>query len=77
MFPLLREGESKTPTFHMFNERTLRLMKATAFLINTRAARGLMKLPGKSSERKMDWRSCAGCVCAGTLRRIPRCAIGD
>ena len=33
--PLLREGESPTPTYHLFNERTLRGMKATAFLINT------------------------------------------
>jgi glyoxylate reductase len=33
--PLLREGESQTPTFHLFNERTLRLMKPTAFLVNT------------------------------------------
>jgi glyoxylate reductase len=33
--PLLREGESKTPTFHLFNERTLRIMKPSAFLINT------------------------------------------
>lgn len=33
--PLLREGESKTPTFHLFSERTLRLMKPSAFLINT------------------------------------------
>src|SRR5262249_37007314 len=32
---LTREGESSTPTFHMFNEKTLRLMKPTAFLINT------------------------------------------
>lgn len=31
--PLLREGA--TPTFHLFNERTLRMMKPTAFLINT------------------------------------------
>ncbi len=36
--PLLREGESATPTFHMFNHRTLRQMKPTAYLINT--ARG-------------------------------------
>ncbi len=33
--PLLREGESATPTYHMFNERTLRAMKPTAFLVNT------------------------------------------
>jgi glyoxylate reductase len=32
--PLLREGESPTPTYHLINERTLRLMKPTAFLIN-------------------------------------------
>ena len=32
--PLLREGESSTPTYHLFNERTLRLMKPTAFLVN-------------------------------------------
>ena len=33
--PLLREGESDTPTYHLFNERTLRRMKTTAFLVNT------------------------------------------
>src|SRR5215469_9981559 len=33
--PLLKEGESKTPTYHLFNERTLQLMKKTAYLINT------------------------------------------
>ncbi len=33
--PLLREGETATPTFHLINERTLRMMKPTAFLINT------------------------------------------
>ena len=33
--PLLRDGESPTPTFHLFNERTLRMMKPTAFLVNT------------------------------------------
>ncbi len=32
--PLLRPGESDTPTHHLFNEKTLRLMKPTAFLIN-------------------------------------------
>jgi len=33
--PLLREGESKTPTYHLFNEKTLRMMKKTAYLVNT------------------------------------------
>ena len=33
--PLLREGESSTPTHHLFNETTLRTMKPTAYLINT------------------------------------------
>jgi glyoxylate reductase len=33
--PLLRDGESATPTFHLFNEHTLRKMKPTAFLVNT------------------------------------------
>ena len=33
--PLVREGEGKHPTFHLFNETTLRLMKPTAYLVNT------------------------------------------
>ncbi|HXX28142.1 MAG TPA: D-glycerate dehydrogenase [Terriglobales bacterium] len=33
--PLIREGESSTPTFHLMNERTLRMMKPTAFLVNS------------------------------------------
>jgi glyoxylate reductase len=33
--PLLRAGESATPTYHLFNEKTLRQMKPTAFLVNT------------------------------------------
>jgi glyoxylate reductase len=33
--PLLRPEESRTPTYHLMNERTLRLMKPTAYLINT------------------------------------------
>ena len=33
--PLLREGETPTPTFHLFNEQTLRKMKPTAYLVNT------------------------------------------
>ena len=31
--PLVREGA--TPTFHLINERTLRMMKPTAYLVNT------------------------------------------
>ena len=33
--PLLREGETRTPTYHLINEQTLRMMKPTAFLVNT------------------------------------------
>jgi len=33
--PLLRPGEAEAPTYHLINERTLRMMKATAYLINT------------------------------------------
>jgi glyoxylate reductase len=33
--PLVREGEAGTPTYHLINEKTLRLMKPTAYLVNT------------------------------------------
>lgn len=33
--PLLREGETDKPTFHLINEKTLKMMKPTAYLINT------------------------------------------
>jgi glyoxylate reductase len=33
--PLIRPGESDTPTLHLFNETTLRKMKPTAYLVNT------------------------------------------
>jgi len=33
--PLLRPGESATPTYHLFNESTLRTMKPASFLVNT------------------------------------------
>ncbi|MGO8797326.1 MAG: 2-hydroxyacid dehydrogenase [Candidatus Sulfotelmatobacter sp.] len=32
--PLLRPSESATPTYHLFNEQNLKLMKPTAFLVN-------------------------------------------
>jgi len=33
--PLLRQGESTTPTYHLINETTLRMMKPTAMIVNT------------------------------------------
>jgi len=33
--PLLREGESSTPTYHLFNDETFRKMKRTAYFVNT------------------------------------------
>jgi glyoxylate reductase len=33
--PLLREGESSTPTYHLFNDRTFKLMKSSAYFVNT------------------------------------------
>jgi len=33
--PLLREGETDKPTFHLINDNTLKLMKPTAYLINS------------------------------------------
>jgi glyoxylate reductase len=33
--PLIREGEGSTPTYHLFDEKTLRMMKPTAYLVNT------------------------------------------
>ncbi|HUB01831.1 MAG TPA: D-glycerate dehydrogenase [Terriglobales bacterium] len=33
--PLLREGESPTPTYHLINETTLRMIRPTAMIINT------------------------------------------
>jgi len=33
--PLLRAGETATPTYHLFNEKTLRMMKPTSYLVNT------------------------------------------
>ncbi|HYG99881.1 MAG TPA: D-glycerate dehydrogenase [Terriglobales bacterium] len=33
--PLLRNGEAVMPTYHLFNEETLRMMKPSAYLVNT------------------------------------------
>jgi lactate dehydrogenase-like 2-hydroxyacid dehydrogenase len=33
--PLIRSGEGDYPTLHLFNEKTFRLMKPTAYFVNT------------------------------------------
>src|SRR2546423_2872757 len=33
--PLLREGETDKPTYHLINEKTLKLMKPSAYLVNS------------------------------------------
>src|SRR5262245_17572214 len=33
--PLLRKGETDKPTYHLINENTLKLMKPTAYLVNS------------------------------------------
>ncbi|HEX6881231.1 MAG TPA: D-glycerate dehydrogenase [Terriglobales bacterium] len=33
--PLIRPGEGGTPTLHMFNEKTFRMMKPSAYFVNT------------------------------------------
>src|SRR5437762_3516529 len=33
--PLLREGETDKPTYHLVNEKTLKMMKPTAYLVNS------------------------------------------
>ncbi|MCI0350013.1 MAG: D-glycerate dehydrogenase [Acidobacteriales bacterium] len=33
--PLIRQGEGDYPTYHLFNEKTFRLMKPTAYFVNT------------------------------------------
>jgi len=33
--PLLREGESSTPTYHLFSDRAFKQMKPTAYFVNT------------------------------------------
>src|SRR6266704_1835691 len=33
--PLLREGQTDKPTYHLINEKTLKLMKPTSYLVNS------------------------------------------
>lgn len=52
--PLIRPGESETPTYHLFNEGTLRKMKSSAFLVNT--SRGpVIDEPALAKALKENW----------------------
>src|ERR1700751_2486230 len=74
--PLLREGESSTPTYHLFNEQTFRKMKPTAFRVIS--ARGRVEAGGALA-RAVRERGIAGgaLVFYGRepLLRILHCAI--
>ncbi|MFZ0957048.1 MAG: D-glycerate dehydrogenase [Candidatus Sulfotelmatobacter sp.] len=52
--PLLRAGETATPTYHLFNEKTLRTMKTTAYLVNT--SRGpVVEEPALARALRENW----------------------
>jgi glyoxylate reductase len=52
--PLLRAGETTTPTYHLFNEKTLRMMKPTAYLVNT--SRGpVVEEPALARALRENW----------------------
>jgi glyoxylate reductase len=55
--PLVREGESATPTYHLINEKTLRLMKKDAYLINDSR--------GPVIDEKALYRALKECLIAG------------
>jgi glyoxylate reductase len=56
--PLLREGETSTPTYHLVNEKTLRMMRPTAFLVNT--SRGpVVDENALARALKENWIACA------------------
>ena len=59
--PLIRPGESSTPTHHLFNEQTLRLMKPTAYVVNT-SVRGPVVDPNALR--------CAPCAKTGSPARL-------
>jgi glyoxylate reductase len=51
--PLLREGESSTPTYHLINEATLRTMKPNAMIVNTCAVRWWTRPPRPRFAREL------------------------